>query len=329
MKQPMLCNWLTIKDYRFNNATIKNELTEEMFATEEGSSFIHFISQLDGKTDPYSIPCQYSHEERTTILNELGKLGLIRQGRWLNKSLSCVAYSLIIPGKQKTGSILIKTANTILYLAFLPVFIWGISSFVASLNAFNLVQISVPGMIVGLLLGLICHECAHAIAGLAYGGTVYEAGIMLSNLVIPGAYVITKDAENISVAKKIQIIASGPEANLMLSGIAFALLSESPNMADFYFCIALINLCLAFLNLMLRSGNDGCHILSYLFGADTEDIVDVAKDTVFYKINRWKLYHSGSVGFAALCSYALILALQITTPVIIMVNILEVISWFV
>ncbi len=328
MKQPMLCNWLTIKDYRFNNATITNEVTDEKYTTNEGSAFIQFIRQLDGKTDPYSIQCPYSYQERTIILDELTKLGLIRRGRWLNKSLSCLAYSLIIPRKQKTNSLLLKLLNVVLYLSFLPTFILGFSSFISSFYTFHLVQISMPGIVIGLLLGIICHECAHAIASLAYGGTVYEAGVMLSNLVIPGAYVITKDAGDLSAAKRIQIVAGGPEANLILSGAAFSLLSKNPNMADFYFCIALINLGLAFLNLVLRQGNDGCHILSYLFGAESEDIVNVAKDTVIHKINRMKLYHSGSVGFATLCTYILILLFQIVTPVIIILNIMGVISWF-
>ncbi len=328
-KQPMLCNWINIKYRRFDRVIISNEMTDEKFITEEGAPFVEFLHRLDGVTDPHYIPCCYSFQEIDAILGEISNLGLIRQGRWLSKSISCFAYSLIMPKKQQTDSLFVKLLNFLMYISFLPIFICGISSFISSLNSLHFNGINLPGVITGLLMGIVFHELGHIIPCLAYGGKVFEIGVMLSHLVIPGAYVVMKDAEDLLTARRIQCIAGGVEQNLILSGVAFSLASKVSAAVDFWFCIALINLGLAFLNLILRSGNDGCHILSYLFGVDDEDIVDIAKVSLFNRINRIKLYYNGAIGKASLLSYALILLLQIATPITILINIMEVIVlWF-
>ena len=102
MKYPMLCNWVSIKDHCSDNVIIKNEVTDELFTTEEGSPYVQFICQLDGKTDPYAIPSHYSDQQRKVILHELAKYGLIRRGRWLNRSLSVLPFRLLFLERIRT-----------------------------------------------------------------------------------------------------------------------------------------------------------------------------------------------------------------------------------
>ena len=104
MRFPMLCRWLDIRKdgetYR-----IRNTLTEEEFVcTEYGDEdFIAFIRWLDGKTDPYRIPCRYSREMIAGILQQLKECGLIRTSRWLNRSVANPAYSLFIPKRKSVN----------------------------------------------------------------------------------------------------------------------------------------------------------------------------------------------------------------------------------
>ena len=287
-----------------------------------------FLLALDGKTDPFSIPSPFTAAERAEILDELAGLGLIRQGRWTSRSASCMVYSLFFPERQQTRSFIPRLLNAALCVSFLPVLICGIVSFISALGTVRISAFSLSGLIAGLLAGILLHEASHAAACLAYGGKVYEAGFLLNCLVIPGAYVMMKNPDGLSTAKKIQCIAAGPEANLLLSGIGFILTVIMPVAADFFFCAALANLFLAYLNLMLRGGSDGCRILSCLFGADEEDIVDIAGKSVLNRLSRLALRRRGDVGRAALCAYSLILLFQVSTPLLILLNLLEVISWF-
>ena len=330
MKYPRLCDWISIKDDKSGCALIFNELTDETFETEASTSYVQFIKQLDGKTDPYTISCEYSPRERETILNELAENKLIRYNLWLNKSLFDLEHTIYIPKRNQNNNIALKLINVIIRVFFFPIFSWGLYSFASSNNILRLFSISIPGILFGVFWGVLFHELGHMVSCWANGGKVYECGIQINYLVIPSFYVLMKSNDSAPTYKKIHNIASGSETNFLISGVAFLIAAQNIGSAGFWFFAAMINAGLALVNLILRDGNDGCKILSLLFGLNGEkDVVQVAKSTLLYKLNRVKLLRHHAVGYATFCSYLLVLIFQLSTPIMLIIGFLEVLLWII
>ncbi len=79
-RYPMLSNWVTIKDYRFGNVLITNELTGKSYTADQ--KCLAFLKMLDGKTNPYAMSYPYergwSRADVEAMLDEFTKFGLIR-----------------------------------------------------------------------------------------------------------------------------------------------------------------------------------------------------------------------------------------------------------
>lgn len=325
MRFPMLANWLCIqkvgRGYR-----ITNILSGEKFvSTEYGDdAFFEFIQKLDGKTNPYLIPSTYTPQIIAGILNQLKEFDLIREDRWLSKSFGFFAYSLIIPKNKSYRSTIPNIINTLLWLLFLPVTGIGIALF--SSVAHHLDKISMVGIILGYVLGIVFHEYGgHAIATMAYGGKVFEYGL---SFFVPGAYTMIINDESLSRLKRVQVDAAGIEQNFLLAGISFILARYNYEHIDIYYSIGMVNISLALLNLCNVHDNDGCKILSTLLGIEG-NIVDIAKSTVFNTNRRNYLLSKGSVGKTTLCAYYIVLFMQVVSPLLIIANVLGGISWFI
>ena len=323
---PMLAAWTTIRRIDSNKTELINEITDESFITDRGEAYIQFITSLDEKVSPYEIPAAFTRKERYAILNELSEHLMLREDRWLDKSFGRFIYSLYLPKKHESNNPLLVILNRLMYLLFLPTLVCGYLFFQ---NAYTYLQgISIPGIVCGVLLGVLLHETGHAISSLSYGGKLFEAGICMTYMLFPGAYILSKDSDQLPLQKKIQCFAAGIEMNAILAGVSFFLVPAFPKLGDFFFCMAWANLMLMLLNLIVISGNDGCKILSIIFGKGT-DIVDVAKEYVSTPYKRQYLLEQGFTGRITLLSYYVILFLQMATPVLLIAAILEVIAWFV
>ena len=329
MKQrfPMLASWTTIHRIGPNRTEVINELTDESFITDQGEAYIQFITSLHENVNPYYIPAGYTIKERFAILNELSAHLLLREDRWLSKSLDSVMYSCYIPKTHQSGKRLFSVLNTLLYLLFLPALIGGLVRFFSS--GTELHSLSIPGIACGILLGIVLHEAAHAIAGLSYGGKLFEAGVSMTYIFIPGAYVLIKGQERFPVLKQLQTYAAGIEMNALLSGCFFFLAPAFPLQADFFFCAAWVNLITLLVNLTMIDGNDGCKMFSLLFGRDGEDIVEKAREYITTPSKRAYLRSLGLRGKVTFCAYSIVLLMQTALPLLIVLNLLEVIAWFV
>ena len=158
----MLASWTTIHRIGPNRTAVINELTDESFITDQGEAYIQFITSLHENVNPYYIPAGYTIKERFAILNELSAHLLLREDRWLSKSLDSVMYSCYIPKTHQSSKRLFSVLNTLLYLLFLPALIGGLVRFFSS--GTELHSLSIPGIACGILLGIVLHEAAHAVA---------------------------------------------------------------------------------------------------------------------------------------------------------------------
>ena len=322
---PMLEAWTVIRPSDADCVRVINEITKESFIAENGKDYTGFISALDGKTDPFDIPSCYTYDERLEILDELSQYTVLRNGRWLRKTFTEMEYALLIFHKHGGNHRIFRVLNRLLYLLFLPILVCGFMIYYESGVEIN--ALSIPGLICGMLLGAIMHESAHACAALAYGGKVYEIGVRLSCLFMPGAYIVDSSDDHLAPEKRIQLFAAGIEMNAILAGLLFIHTALFPGLADFFFSMAGANAGLILLNLTIIGGYDGCGILSVLFNKKANIIEEAAMDSISNKRKRAFLLSKGISGRLTLYCYCVMLLVQMALPVFFLLTVLEVISW--
>ena len=308
---PMLCGWASVRVTGPNRAEVVNERTGERFEVEDRRRIVSYILRLDGRSDPYTISPWLSREEVMSVLNRLNECHLLREERFLYRGLGFFAYPLYVSRGRRIGVKAPKNLNTALLISFLPILAAGILFFISHLP--DTVDVSVVGLIFGILLGVALHEGAHAAAALSYGGKVYEIGISLSFFIVPGAYVLSECGEKAGVLQDIQHNAAGIEMNGFLSGLFFFMGGLFPGLAGFCLTAALANAGLMLLNLSFHGDLDGYHIMNVLLG-EAEDIVEVARDSVTLKDMRAELRRQGMTGKVKLGAYYLVIVLQYALP---------------
>ena len=322
MKYPMLSNWVMMQRLNYHEYKLLDYLYEDSYVID--ASYAEFIKQLDGKTDPYIIDQSLSKHQVDKMIEELTYEYLIRTSRVLFKSLGMLEYTVWIPKWRNKGARFMKLLNSLLLISWLPIFILGCFLFNHYFE-YLYIDMSLFGYILGLLIGIVIHELAHACAGIAYGAKVFEFGIGFSSF-IPMAYTLM-DNENCSKWSKIQIMAAGVEANFLITGLSFILMIILRYQGVIFFWIAINNIFMGFLNLLFIRGLDGMAIFSHLLGLEDIDFVRDAKRIIFIKNVRKPILNKGLIGY---CLYALswiVLILQTGLPILFVLNIVGVLLW--
>ena len=321
MEYPKLVNWAKIRKTENGEYLIKDFLYEDEYSISP--SEVHFVLQLDGKTDPYEIDTPMSKQEVSDFLEVLDNLCFLREGRFVSKSFSEVVYTLWIPRITRKLRIASKILNGLLRLTWLPMLIISLIMFTEAEIDDNLIHL-IMGLPFGLISGMVMHELGHMFACLAYGGMVFEAGILLKWM-MPGAYVMI-ETSNINVRMhRIQINAAGVKMNFLLTGIFGIIACCFYDYSAFFAAAAGNNLALGALNLMLIDGVDGINIMSELLGI--EEFAYKAKKALKNRKYRKMLVHKGVSGKATVTACVVICIAQISLPIIIAINILGVFGW--
>lgn len=176
------------------------------------------------------------------------------------------------------------------------------------------------------ILGVICggavHELCHGIACRAYGGRVFEYGVMLDFL--PGFYTLIDDSKVRSRMKKIQILAAGAEGNILFAGCLLLLTGPFPGIRIFIFVAAVTNIVMAGINMMAVRSTDGFRILMLIIGMDDADEPEKIRRLIRSKRKRKMLARDGLYGYARLTASYMIVWLQRVFPVLIL---LEIAAW--
>lgn len=320
---PRLQTWLEFQPYDDDLYLIYNGLTEERYVATR--RLIQFISQLDGATNPYSILTGFSVPEITECLQCMAKLGMLRKKRVVSP-FPWFLMTLWIPNGSNGYRSAAKVFNMLLMLLFLPVLGFGIYSFLIFLpdNWSPSVLDTVAGVLISSILGSALHELSHAAACLSYGGSVYEYGLTV-RIILPGAYVMMDTSRVKRRLQKFQIFGAGIESNLLLSGVCMILSVKLGSGMWIYLIGAIGNLLTAVFNILLIDGLDGMKMLTSLLGMSEEVIRKklIASIKHFRKSHYWNL--DPTVAFTG----AILFGMQITLPVLLLLNILEVVQCFI
>lgn len=115
--------------------------------------------------------------------------------------------------------------------------------------------------------------------------------------------------------------------NLFLAGLFLILGSLLPKAGGMFLLAALLNAFLSIMHLMLFKSSDGAAILSEVLGV--ENIMTKAETVVRSRDMRAELMKQGAEGFVSIGISYVLFALQLVLPVLLILNVLEVIAWIV
>lgn len=322
MHYPKFANWVVLKKLNEEEFLAKNHITDEEYIID--SCTIRYAKKLDGKTNPFRIDERLSKKDVLSMLDDLEEKGLIRYGRIIDKSLSSLWVTVWIPKITASFRILACIINKLLLFLWLPMICYSLYHFkIYHLNFEEGLLIS--GTIAGILIGTFLHESGHIVACLAYGGRVFEMGVMMERF-MPGAYVLI-DVESIKERmNRIQVYAAGIEMNIIIASVNLIFASNLEWGCDFLFGIAVTNIYMALLNLLLIEDFDGSAIVSEFLG--TSDIVKNAKKITKQKKLRRRMLGKGPLGIAVVAVCYLIRMFQILLYLLIALNVISIVGWF-
>lgn len=267
----MAINFLSYKRINQNEYKIVNWLTEEEYTV--GCYIVTLLKNLDGKTNPYSIRCHMNRSEIKEAIVQLNEADLLRDSMTLLKEFGSYYRTVFVPKWTKTKRLLAYFSNLLLLFFFVPVFIAGL--FLArNVDMDCTCQTMIIGTILGVIPGITLHEWSHGAACIAYGGKVFEFGLMISHF-FPGGYTLMDTS---GIKKRIQLAqinAAGIESNILLAGLFLALSSVASTLHNEIYYAGILNVSLAIVNLAFLDGMDGMNIISSLLGI--EDLRDKIK----------------------------------------------------
>ena len=323
MKYPTLANWIRFKQISDDEFEIIDLLHDEKFQTNVYT--VWFARQLNGKRNPYLIDKSKSKEDVDLLLGKLEAENVIRDKRFFSKFFLFLLVTIWRPKITEKFRVASFIINGLLLISFLPLLAFSILYFLYYTYDINF-DYMIVGSVAGMLIGLILHELGHMFACLAYGGRVFEVGVMLQFLLMPGAYVLMNESNIKKRMKRVQVSVAGIEMNLLLTAIFLIFSARFESLSGFFLGVAIQNVFLALLNLTLVDGFDGMAIMSELLGV--ECIVSKAKRITQSKLKRKKLEKDGISGKATIAVCYALRGIQIALPLIFALNIVGVITWF-
>lgn len=315
MKYPKIIDTLLYKRIDKSTYHVKNGITGVVY--EIGTDIVRFMNKLDGKTDPFMINTCLSDFEIEEVLDFLWANELVTKKKL--RKIGFLTYGIPLFKVKTTQKMRIvsKILNFLLMISFVPIFIVGLYAVKDIYNMVDQNSLSyLIGLYVGIGLGILLHECAHASAGLGYNAHLFTYGFMIGRT--PGAFVELDDEHIKSSLKKAQISAAGIEMNLLLCGISMICMCLFNSALSLLGGIAFSNLLLASVNLLPIIGVDGSQIVNNLIGDDLilySDILITDKSFLRHSF-------SNVMGLAEIYSCALTVLSQISYPILIIANIL-------
>ncbi len=152
---------------------------------------------------------------------------------------------------------------------------------------------------------LLFHELGHILACRDYGFKLYDMGIVFIGYFPMGLYVSCEKRKDAEKVERIQLALAGVEMNVLLAGILLLAAFFFRRLSGTLCALADINFYLVFVNLIPALGLDGNSALSAWCGV--ENISIEALLCLLSRKKRWKLFHSGFMGYFALAVISAVL----------------------
>lgn len=247
LEYPRTANWLEFEPLEDGRYMVWDSMMDD--TTKIEPEMMSFLRKLDGRTDPSQILTTLSKEDVDDVINNLTESGLVRKsGRRLDFGDRSLVYTLWIPKITERITRIAKICNAVLMLSNIPAFILGLLVYwkLPDINDeepvwWMMIILTIAGILGAVVVGGALHEISHAMACIAYGGSVYEFGLMFHGP-LPGAYTFMSSNRVKGRVQHAQIDAAGVQMNLLLAGASFAMIHLVPIASDFLLSFALVNL---------------------------------------------------------------------------------------
>lgn len=325
MKYPKKNHYLSFKRIGEDKYVIKHFLTEEEW--EAPAQYVHFLKSLNGRRNPYEICPEMDKATVKELLLQLKEEELLDSGkRFSHQGFGEFLFALFTPEISIIHKRLGALWNNLLMVSWLPVFIAG-CYFLKNMEWYTVdYELNqVVCYILTISVATIVHELSHAAACIAYGGELYEMGV-LWNVVLPGAYVMIDTDKIKNKFKRMQVYAAGVEANLFIVGLSLCALILQIFDSYFLIAMAIINFLFALLNICMLLNLDGMRVFSEIFGDDM--FLLTALVLLFDKDDRRMLRKRGIAGEMTIIASYTILGFQVILFLVLLVNILNIIAIF-
>lgn len=322
-KYPKHVNWLIYEKVDVDKYEVTDFLWEESYLLS--SREVRFLKRLDGKTPPYSIMPSMDRESIDDLISELKECGLILE-KGKNRIVEGIGSYDTVLFVPKINKQIAKVLNYILLFSFLPVFSIGIWMFLTvyqfESSSYDCWSLNLLAWILGLLSGMLLHECAHAVSAIAEGGRCFQIGLMYERF-LPGMYAMIDTDYIKNKLKKAQVMGAGIESNLLYAGVLLVLGGVFHSFESLFIIAAFANLTLFLINITLIKSLDGSNILACLMGLD-ENFVDRCKTIVLRRKSQKAIMKSRGIfnGGATILFAVIILISQIMLPMLYILEIL-------
>lgn len=323
MHYPMINNWLVFKRLSEYEVKVNDCLCDDEYIL--GWDIACFARKLNGKRNPYTIDSRYSRTEVDHMLNALREHDLLRDNNVLTKEFGTIFYTLWIPKYSRKLRVFANVYSLALDLLWLPIFCLGVwlycQNYPLGGETFYFL-----GSLGGIIAGAFLHELGHMFTGLRYGARVFEMGVMIQHF-MPGAYVLLENDKVKSKKGRVAINAAGVKSNVLFAGVCLLLAYAAPGIGMPLLIAAINNVILALINVIFVAGLDGTSIIEEYLGI--LNIASAGKAVLFSKKHRSLLLSKGLTGYAVIAVGMVIQLLQLAFPLLIGINLLEMVSCFV
>ena len=320
MKHPALCPWVEMSADR-DGLHITDTKRGKRYKVP--LQYETLLRGLDGRTPPRRLAPELTVEARAGLLEELKQNRLTRQKPFCSREALTLSFTVPLARPTEGGRMAAHIFNRVLLKLWLPSLVLAVWSWLEC-SVVLLDNHLLLGSIAGLILGMLLHELSHACACIAYGGRVHGCGLMLWCL-LPCAFVELDDDPIRSPLQKAQVFAAGAEMNLYLAALFLLLAGCHPLLGSPCFCAAMTNLILALVNLTLTPGLDGMQVLSALMGV--ENLSVFALKVLTDRQSRRHLRRRGFSGAAAFLFCGMGAFMLLSLPLVLIVNLTEVLLW--
>ena len=329
MNFPKHNRYLIFKRTGKNYYNIKNCITEEEWDMD--IKYARFLKDLDGHTNPYEIDTDLDEYEVEALLDDMDNEGLFDDNDGImSLGFGSVLIPLWTPKISKPHRLLGAIWNRILIISWLPLLVMGLHVLLS--GSWDYVERgwgTLTGYLLGFGLGLLLHELSHAASCIGYGSKChfFEMGLM-THVFLPGAYVIIDYSDLKNKYKRIQINAAGIECNVALAGVFLCALELELMDSSALIIAAALNAVMAIFNTSLIEGIDGMGIFREALGC-SPDFVENAKSLIFSEQGKRQLRGRGINGRATIVACYIIVGLQILLPIVLVMNVVNVVGIFV
>lgn len=239
------------------------------------------------------------------VIPKLKKYGFVQTSRFIHDESDINRFILFPIGRKcQNSSFIYKLINALLPVISILIFLIGVH-FINSAAECTEINCNLWLYYGLVIISIVLHEVGHLVAGITYNYKISDIGLLLFGILPVGGYISYEDKKDVTIFEQIQFSLAGIEMNLLIAGVCWLIATKIYSQQFLLYSIAKFNVLSAVINCLPASGLDGERALSAICGV--RSISAVARKQIMHKKYRFKLLHSGFLGYFRFCFFLVIM----------------------